>query len=130
MREKDFQTKFSRWFWNQKIFGTGAYELKLTKTNRLPFNAVSEMQKIDLLQVKHRKFSHKISDSGVGSKRFDFFCLKEESAYVVIMFYKRGQKEFFIIDIDDWVHEEKISKRKSITSERADEIGLRFSLGS
>lgn len=129
MREKDFQIKFNKWLrnrWNK----TGAFELKICKQKSLPFSAVKEHQKEALLSVKHRKLAYKIADDSVGFKPFDTMFYYKSNAHVVIMFYKRGQKEFFMIDIDDWVHEEKISKRKSITSERADEIGLRFSLGS
>lgn len=127
MKEKDFQTRFMKWVRNNE-YGTAAYELKITKTKSLAFNALREHQKIALLQTKHRKLAYKIADDSIGAKPFDCFVLEQIPAYVVVMFYKRGQKEFFMIDIDKWVWEEENSDRKSLTVKKAREIGIAFSL--
>jgi len=123
MRESTFQTRFLKWLMNQEDFETFAFELKITKTKSLSFNALLEHQKISLLNTKHRRLAHKIADDSVGFKPYDGFFFKKEPAFVVIQFYKRGEKRFYMIDIDDWVTEPTISDRKSITEERAADIG-------
>jgi len=124
MRESIFQTIFNKWLkynWSK----TGAFELKISKNQSLPFNSVKEHQIQALLNVKHRNIAYKIADDSIGYKPFDSFFLKKEDAWVVIFFYnKLGKKKFYMIDVDVWVKEQSISKRKSITEERAAEIGL------
>lgn len=146
MTEAQFQTKFNRWLRNHKDpglkmnFTTGefscgnmfltslALELKLTKTKSLPFSALKEHQRHALLTASNGRLIYKIPDDSVGQKPFDCFCITNASSWVVIMFYTRGCKTFYMIPIDVWVKEEKTSKRKSLTEERANEIGLRCKL--
>jgi hypothetical protein len=45
------------------------------------------------------------------------------------MYYKRGQKDFYMIDIDAFMTEMNISERKSLTPERAGRIGKLYTLG-
>jgi len=121
MRERDFQTKFTRWLkHHQKT--SAAFELKICKKKSLPFSAVQKHQEDALIAVKHHCLSYKISDDSRGFKPFDCFSLSAE-AYVVIMFYRPRNSKVYMIDIDAWLKEKKASKRKSITEERAGEIG-------
>ena len=80
-------------------------------------------QKDALYGVKHRSLAYKIPDDSRNYKPFDCFFIKNAPAYVVVMFYERGQKEFVMIDIDVFLEEERKSKRKSLTEERAKQIG-------
>ena len=126
MLEKDFQSKFTRWAsYNHR--SSAAFELKLTHTSSLQFDAVASHQLQSLLSVKRGSFVYKISDDSRGLKPFDCFSLSGE-AYVVVMFYKRGQKEFFMIDVDQLVAESERSQRRSLTASRAAEIGTRCEL--
>lgn len=109
--------------------GSFAFELKITKTNSLPFNAVAEHQEVWLHNAKHDQACFKIPDVGMMQKPFDMFCLGNSPAFVVIMYYKPCQKEFIMIDIDDWLKEKEASQRKSLTEVRAKEIGKVYSLG-
>ena len=121
MNEREFQTKFIRWV--KYIYKkTAVFELKLTKSNSLPFSILAPHQKEALLLSKHSILTHKIPDLGLRNP-FDVFCVTNVLAFVVVMFYERGQKEFYLIDIDCWVKEEGLSKRKSLTKERAEQIG-------
>lgn len=122
MKEKDFQTKFSKWL-RYNHDGSGAFELKITKTNSIGYVKLEEHQKEALLHVKHSRMVYKIPDDTRGSKPFDCFKMSSLPAFVVIYFYTHGEKTFYMIDIDVWVKEEEISKRKSLTKERAEEIG-------
>lgn len=121
MREADFQTKFTRWA-KYNVHTPTAFELKLAKSRSLPYSAVQDHQIAALLAVKKDKLCYKIPDSGIAQKPFDMFVLRGE-AYVAVMFYERGQKEFFLIDVDEFISERDTSTRKSLTEQRAREIG-------
>ena len=123
MVEADFQTKFSKWA-KYNIKYSGAFELKLTKTSSIPFSSVADHQILNLKIAKHSNLVYKIMDVGLAQKPFDCFTLSNVQAYVVLMFYKRGQKEFFMIDIDDFIKEKETSDRKSLLESRAREIGV------
>lgn len=123
MKERDLQTKFNKWLkhsWSK----SGAFELKICKGKSLSFSLVREHQVQALLATKHGKIVYKIPDDSFGYKPYDtmFYCKAE--AWIVLMFYTRGTKKFYMIDIDDWLHEQETSDRKSLTPERAAEIGL------
>jgi penicillin-binding protein-related factor A (putative recombinase) len=124
MLEANFQTLFSRWA-KYNIDKSMAFELKLEKGKSLPFSAVMEHQLIALKLAKHGKLIHKIADGiAGGQKPFDCFTLAGVPAYVVIMFYRRAQKEFYMIDVDVFINEKETSDRKSLTDQRAKEIGI------
>lgn len=91
---------------------------------------MQEHQEHALLAVKHALMTYKIPDDSYDQKPFDCFFMAGAGANVVIRFRSkdRGQKEFFIIDVDAWKKERLSSERKSLTEERAREIGRTFFL--
>lgn len=117
-REASFQTKFNRWLRYEYKY-TAAFELKSATTGSLPFHAVRPHQKDALLAVKHAALVYKIPDDSVGFKPFDCFSLKQQRAYVVVS-YPEGS--FYLVDIDKWCSEERVSSRRSLTEQRAKEI--------
>jgi hypothetical protein len=122
MKEAKFQTLFSKWLkYNWSI--NSVFELKICKNKSLPFNSVKEHQIDALLKTQTKFINYKIPDCGYDQKPFDCFFLTNMNAYVVIMFYKRGQKEFIIIPIKKFIKEKQISNRSSLTEQRAHEIG-------
>jgi hypothetical protein len=120
MKEKDFQTRFSQ-FIAYNLDKSTAFELKITHKNSIPFRCLPEHQARNLLSAKHGQLCYKPPDLGLQNP-LDMMCIKGGDAYVVVMFYKRGVKHFYYIDIDVWLHEDKTSKRRSLTEERAIEI--------
>lgn len=129
--EKDFQSAFTSWVKaNPNMFPTStAFELKLTKGKSLPFNAVMEHQIIALQKAKGRGVFHKISDMSFGFKPFDAFWLRGAQAYVVIMYYVPQKRHVcYAIDVNIFVEEAQHSKRKSLTEQRAGEIGMLITL--
>lgn len=122
MKEKDFQSKFNIWLKHNPSY-YGAFELKLTHDPSLPFSAVSAHQVRNLDNAKNSHLIYKIADEGFGQKPFDCFKLQKSPAYIAIMFYRRGQKTFYLIDIDVWIDHVLGSERKSITEKEAVEIG-------
>jgi hypothetical protein len=123
MREKDFQKKFSKWLrYNNHI--NAVYELKLTKTGSLPFNAVKEHQ-INALQIARNYFMiYKIPDDTISQKPFDCFKICNCEAFVVVQFYKPRANHFYLIDVERFINERDTSPRKSLTEERAKIIGM------
>ncbi len=127
MKEKDFQTLFNRWLKHSWSDGSAAFELKIVHGSSLPFDSVKPHQADALFLAKHHVLIHKIPDLG-SLNPFDCYILKDADAYVVVMFYERGAKTFYMIDIDDWINETITSNRKSLTQERAKEIGIEYTL--
>jgi hypothetical protein len=78
--------------------------------------------------AKEGSFVYKVPDEGLAPKPFDIFALHKVPAYVAVVFYTRGVKEFFLIDIDNWIKEKDSSPRKSLTLDRIREISSRFVL--
>lgn len=122
MVEKDFQIKFSKWI-KYHLKESCAFELKLTKENSLQFSRLEEHQEISLLAAKNNQLCFKPPDTGYQNP-CDMMCIKNGGGYVVVQFYKKGNKEFFMIDIDVWIKEREMSDRKSITEDRARDIGI------
>lgn len=120
-KEKDFQTEFNKWV-KYRTDGTAAFELKLSRTGSLSFDAVVEHQLNALLNARNNKVIHKIPDLGMQNP-FDSFVLDNVSAFVVVM-YRSNRKEFIMIDVKKWDQERLLSQRKSLTEERAKEIGI------
>lgn len=129
MNEAKFQTEFNRWARNQSRESFVA-ELKITHTDYLSFSAVREHQERALRIAKNHALAYKIADVGMAQKPFDCFVAVGSPAYLVIMYYQRGVKDFYMIDIDVWLKEKKSSTRRSLTQERAAEIGLQYQLGN
>lgn len=128
-REAEFQTKFNRWVrrvWRR----TSAFELKVTTRDSISFSSVKFHQVDALLAAKNGVFVYKIPDTVIGSLPFDSFCLAGVQSFIVLLFNadKPGQTEFFLIDADIWDMEDKNSKRRSLTEERAGEIGQKCTL--
>lgn len=124
--EAAFQTEFTRWLKYTDLFPSGklVYELKFTKESSLPFSAVMEHQLAALYSAKHGRLPYKIADVGIARKPCDGFMVASSDAVIGIMYYvSRGCREFFIIDIDVFLNEKETSKRKSLTIDRAREIG-------
>lgn len=120
-REAQFGQVFRHWLKTKKDISSSAFELKQTTTNSLPFNAVKEHQIDALLACKSSNgLLFKIPDTSIQLLPFDMFYLKQSYAYVVI----RYPKLFVVIDVDDFIAEDKESKRRSLTSERAQEIAI------
>lgn len=122
--EKDFQLKFGRWA-RHRLTSTTAIELKVTATDSIAFDRLEVHQFAALKAAKHSKVFFKIPDSDFYTKKpFDCFLLTGTDAFVAVMFRNkdRGQKEFFLIDIDSW-EQEATGPRKSLTEARARSVG-------
>lgn len=115
-REAQFNTLFNKWLKNV-YKKTGAFELKQTQTDSLPFSAVVDHQIQALMNAKHGILVYKIPDSGYQNP-FDVFTLAGVPAYVVIKY----PNIICGIDIDMFSTEKALSQRRSLTSKRATEL--------
>lgn len=119
MNEKVMQTLFGR---TNTL--NGVFELKMTKTGRLPFARLAPHQEKALLEAESATgVYHKISDMSSEQKPFDCFRIADTPAYVVVLFYvPRKSKAVYYIRIHDFISLRESSKFKSITEEDAKSI--------
>jgi hypothetical protein len=118
MLEKKFNIQFNHWL--KAVYKkTGAYELKVTKTDSIPFDAVKDHQIAALKAAKDGVLVYKIPDVGLGQKPFDNICLSGIPAYIVIR-YPSGRA--YGIDVDVFIKERSLCDRKSLTEEHAQAI--------
>lgn len=131
--EAKFQTKFGKWAQavNQKRYkDTGVkssfgYELKQTKNQRLNWKAVKDHQIARLLVDRDIGSHYKFPDVGFTRYPYDSRFLHTEEAYVVIKYRseERGNSEFVMIPIDEYLYEKEDSKEKSLHEDIAVKIG-------
>lgn len=146
MKEKDFQVLFSAWAKNNKIkiveqFGkAGLFELKISKERSIRFDDVKPHQIEALTEAKTIGCYHKINDMPfikdnpkyrfTNKKPADCFFCADGFGFVVVFFYKKGQRkndrEMIFIDVDEWLKEWKIAEaggQKSVREEYLRIIG-------
>ncbi len=85
----------------------------------LPFSAVEDEQINYALAIKHSEKGVLIRVVGLDGQP-DFIYLRKEPAFVVIKY----PSKIVMVDIDAFVEERDKVKRKSLTFERAIEIGF------
>jgi hypothetical protein len=127
-RESDFQTDFGKYVRHMLRGVNASFELKCSKTAYINYHRLRERddhQPECLKASKGDGLYFKIPDDSQGAKPFDCFNLAGAKAYVVVMFRSSqiGQKEFVMIDIDDWENEEAKGDA-SLTEGRAKEVGI------
>lgn len=127
-RESKFQTKFSRWVkyrWPEDV--NAHFELKVARTNSLPFSAVSDKQKNNL-RIAQKRFFKKYSDMDRMGTDFDCSHVGPAQCFIVIQYYRPQNKEFFMCPIDVFLDIERTSDRKSITEEQCRDLCRREQL--
>lgn len=128
MKEKDLQTRVTKYMIN-RWKGTAVFELKICHEKSMPFDAVKPHQITALRVAKTGVLAYKIPDVGYDQKPFDMMVLDRVDAYVLVMFYVRGCNHFYIIDVDTYIMENCFSSRRSLTEQRASEIGTKIVMG-
>ncbi len=147
MKEKDFQSLFSAWVGQNKLRvkelcgNSAAFELKISKGSSIRFDALREHQDKALNEVRGEEGCyHKINDMPfikdnlkyrfTNKKPFDCFYISDSNAYVVIFFYKKGQRsnerEIIFVGIrswDDLWSKAEENGKKSISEKLLREVG-------
>ena len=117
-READFGVRLKRWFEDNPRM-TSALEIKQTPNKSIPFSCVSDEQIAYALRIQSKKGAW-IRVQGVNGEP-DYIWLQEEVALIVIKF----PEGFYLIPINNFLHERDTSNRKSLTSSRAREIAIK-----
>lgn len=133
MVEKDMYPLMKKYVQAHLPETTEVYELKICKGTSLPFNALAPHQEEALLKAYQGGFYYRIADIPWGRdssfrftppKPFDSIAIVRVQSFVVVWFYHPGQKKVFIkIPIETFIKERETSTRKSLTEDRAKEIG-------
>lgn len=126
MTEADFYSDICKYFERNKAkYSSLAWEAKYTSGRRINFKELSAHQEEKLLASK-RGYAYKIPDTANGGKKpFDGFFIKGEAVVIVVY---GSKKHAYLIDIWDWCNEAYGSDTKSLTEDRAAQIGVRIDL--
>jgi hypothetical protein len=120
--ESKFCQVYQQWIraGGYKIIETAPWEAKHCRgKDSIPFADVPDHQRNALLACTTEKgYCYKISDQSSDQKPYDGFFFKNSPAYLVFAYTKK----FYIISIHNFLHEDKVSKRRSLTEARASEI--------
>ena len=125
-REQKFTTTFLKWLRARQDKGAlphaAVIEIKVAKKGEpLSFSAVKEHQIHALLVAKWHTFAYKISDLDRLQKPCDVVYMRNTGGLLVFYW---SDKTFYVIDIDVFEQEKELSKRKSLTEERAKELAF------
>lgn len=126
MMEKDFYAPIGAYYLQHTTNSMGI-EVKITKTDRLSFKAVTERQEEKLLKAEAALY-HNEPDIGLAPKNFDIYILHKATAVVFVVYWKPREKECYEIPIRNWIKEKYESGEKSLTKERAAMIGKRIEI--
>jgi len=129
MNERSYNARAVHYYEKRSIKDQKDYtwELKLTKTNRLPFSCLMPHQEKYLLQSRIAISFHP-PDVGLSKKFFDGMAFCNAIPLIVAIYYRPRNAEFYEIRLEDFINEKYTSKEKSLTRERANIIGKRIFL--
>lgn len=124
MKEKSYYTDLNKFYVARARFlqRSVVWEAKFTRTDSIPFSDLQPHQEEKMLEAE-RVYGYKIADIGRIKKPFDGIAVYGAAAFVVVIFYKPNATAIYEIDIRTFIHEREHSKRKSLTHERARDIG-------
>ena len=125
--EAKFHTKLMRWLKHNhdKFPKSFLIESKVIRPGNksFPFADLSYKEERLLLLAKHKTILQTHSDYSQLGTNCDASCISG-GGFIFLQWVERGNKEFFVIDINDFIKERDISERKSLTEERARDISL------
>jgi len=117
------ESKITAELQSQNRLPVGAWEVKRTTNNSLPFKSFAQHQIDSLLKAKRSRLNVKIRDAGVFKKPFDGLTLEKTPAWCVCCYPEGKGYTAYAIDIEVWYLERRTCGRKSMTKERASQLG-------
>lgn len=125
--EQKFQTAFGKWI-NATSKGKSqakGYELKQTKNKRLLWSAVKDHQLQGLIVDRDIGRHHKYPDVGYTRYPYDSTFIRILEGYIVIKYrsQEKGNTEFVMVDVDEFINEKTKSSEASLHEDRAIAIG-------
>lgn len=129
MTEKSYYAKLDRYYlaYGLREGRSITWEAKFSRTHRIPFKALAAHQEEKLLKSM-RAYGQKIADAGIMQKPFDGYVVVNAEAFFVAIYFLPRHTEVYEIHIRNFVDEKYRSTEKSLTKERAAEIGNRLPL--
>lgn len=126
MQEKSYYPAITKYY---TLHATNniAWEAKFTQTGRIPFSCLAPHQEEKLLEAE-RVLGGKIADVGVLKKPFDGWVLFHATSLFIAIYYVPRETEVYEIPIRVFLNEKYTSKEKSMTRQRAMELGKRIYL--
>ena len=125
--EAKFHTKLMRWLKHNhdKFPKSFLIESKVIRPGNksFPFPELSEKEESLLLLAKHKTILQTHSDYSQLGTNCDASCISG-GGFIFLQVVRRANREFFVIDIDDFIKESETSERKSLTEERARQISI------
>lgn len=127
--ERSYNPDADRYYLKRTIEDQQDYtwDLKFTRTHRLPFSCLKPHQEKFLLESR-RGFSYHPTDIGLLKRPFDGMAFCNATPLLVAIYYQPRKAEFYEIRLEDFIREKYSSKEKSLTKERAKEIGTQIFL--
>jgi len=114
--EQKLQSEFNRWL-KYNFHRNAVFELKVIVGKHFYPRVVVEHQRDNLLAATNH-FIYKIPDDSRSQKPFDSIKMLNPEAYVVLQFKRRGNKTFYMIDVNTFLN----IKEKSLTEEDVRDI--------
>lgn len=110
---------------SQSRLPVGMWEVKITKSNAIPFAGFADHQISSLLKARKQRLNYKIQDVGIARKPFDGFTVEKSPAWCILCYPSPMAPGYtaYAVDVIDWYQERRTCGRKSITKERAKELG-------
>ena len=99
-----------------------AWEAKFSRTKYINFSCLPAHQEEKLLEAE-RVYGLKIPDAGIMRKPFDGFVLYKATSLFIAIYYLPRLTEVYEIPIRSFLKEKYESGKKSLSKERAAEIG-------
>lgn len=107
---------------SQSRLPVGVWEVKRGIT-AIPFTDFADHQIRSLLKARKQRFNYKIQDVGIARKPFDGFTVEKSPAWCILCYPTPHGYVAYAVDVLDWYQERRTCGRKSITKERAEELG-------
>jgi len=125
--EAKFHTKLVKWLRNNpdKMPASYLIETKVSRGKSFPYRELSKKEERLLLRAKHGKLITTHSDYGQMGTDCDGACVSG-GGFIFLQYVRRGNKLFYIIDIDMFLRTKNSSKRKSLEEWRAAAIAHSF----
>lgn len=129
MTEKSYYADLTKYYLDHalKLKRSISWEAKFSRSHRISFSALAPHQEEKLLKSM-RAYGEKIADAGVMRKPFDGWVLFNAESYFIAIYFLPRETEIYEIHIRNFVDEKYRSTEKSLTKERASEIGRRIHL--
>lgn len=124
MTEKSYYAKINKHYlshskeYNNNI----VWEAKFTRTSRIAYRALANHQEESLVKAQ-RAYAIKLADVGLALKPFDGGMFYKASGFFIAIYFTYRKTIVVEIPIDNFLHEKYSSKEKSLTKQRALEIG-------